>query len=167
MRPFQLSAVLVSAGILLSGCYVFRGTVDRSQLARIPSEDKVCHVSSLPMVGDSLLSAFFFTITLAALSAGQSMEGMILGPAISLGSLSLGGLFAADAVSGSNAERDCSDAKKEWRNMNAGHAPQPMKPVAPQPPVPAPQPPESAPQPPEKAEEQPTPAPDSAAETPR
>ena len=167
MRPFQLSAVLVSAAMLLSGCYVFRGTVDRSQLAHVRSEDEVCHVSSLPMVGDSLLSAFFFTITLAALSAGQSMEGMILGPAISLGSLSLGGLFAADAVSGSNAERDCSDAKKEWRNMNAGHAPQPMKPVAPQPPVPAPQPPESAPQPPEKAEEQPTPAPDSAAETPR
>ena len=149
MRPFQLSAVLVSAAMLLSGCYVFRGTVDRSQLAHVRSEDEVCHVSSLPMVGDSLLSAFFFTITLAALSAGQSMEGMILGPAISLGSLSLGGLFAADAVSGSNAERDCSDAKEEWRNMKAGHAPHPMKPVAPQPPVTEPQPPAwGTPQPP-------------------
>jgi hypothetical protein len=104
------------------------------------------------MVGDSLLSAFFFTITLAALSAGPSMEGNILGPSISLGSLSLGGLFAADAVSGSNAERDCSDAKEEWRNMKAGHAPQPMKPVAPQPPAwGAPQPSEPIPsQPPEK-----------------
>ena len=156
MRPFQLSAVLVSAGILLSGCYVFRGTVDRSQLARIPSEDEVCHVSEVPQIGDSLLSAFFFTITLAALSAGQSMEGMILGPAISLGSLSLGGLFAADAVSGSNAERDCSDAKEEWRNMKAGHAPQPPASVAPQPPAwGTPQPPWGAPQPSEPIPSQP------------
>ncbi len=156
MRPFQLSAVLVSTGILLSGCYVFRGTVDRSQLARIPSEDEVCHVSEVPQIGDSLLSAFFFTITLAALSAGQSMEGMILGPAISLGSLSLGGLFAADAVSGSNAERDCSDAKEEWRNMKAGHAPQPPASVAPQPPAwGTPQPPWGAPQPSEPIPSQP------------
>ncbi len=156
MRPFQLSAVLVSTGILLSGCYVFRGTVDRSQLARIPSEDEVCHVSEVPQIGDSLLSAFFFTITLAALSAGQSMEGMTLGPAISLGSLSLGGLFAADAVSGSNAERDCSDAKEEWRNMKAGHAPQPPASVAPQPPAwGTPQPPWGAPQPSEPIPSQP------------
>ena len=117
MRPFQLSAVLVSAAMLLSGCYVFRGTVDRSQLAHVRSEDEVCHVSSLPIFGDVVVTVASLSVTfLYVMFSFPRPE--IVKPAL------LSGLFAADAVAGYYAVTECSDARGEWRGMqNRYHRP--------------------------------------------
>jgi hypothetical protein len=151
MRPFQLSAVLVSAAMLLSGCYLGRGSFDRSRLERAETEDEACHVSGVPIVGDVVLAAAsvpaaLFTIFFQAISHSDSTAGLFFVP------LGLGALFLADGIAGYAAVRECSEVRGEWRSMKAGHAPQPMKPVAPQPPAwGAPQPSEPIPsQPPEK-----------------
>ncbi len=117
MRPFQLSAVLVSAAMLLSGCYVFRGSVDRSRIERAYTEDEVCHVSGVPMVGDVVVTVASLSITLlyVLFSAPRSE---LVAPTL------LTGLFAADAVAGLYAVRDCSEARGEWLGMqNRYHRP--------------------------------------------
>lgn len=123
MRPFQLSAVLVSAGILLSGCYVFRGTVDRSASNRIWSEDHVCNVSRAPMVVETVVSTFFLTVAVvgfAASTGGSHSAADVMGNAFLRGMVAPGAAlialpFGADAVAGSFAVSDCADAKAEWR----------------------------------------------------
>jgi hypothetical protein len=125
MRPFQLSALLVSAGILLSGCYLGRDSVDRSQPNRVWSEDHVCNVSSAPMVVETVVSALFLTVTLVGVlgllgSTGQSHsveDGMAQSfLAVVLVPIALtGGLLAADASAGKDALTDCAEAQAEWR----------------------------------------------------
>ena len=177
MRPFQLSAVLVSAAMLLSGCYLGRSSVDQSEFEHTYSSAEVCEVSAIPMVAETVVSTLFLTV---AVFGGVGLLGSSGGPhsvedgmaqsffAVVLVPIALiGGLLAADASAGKEALTDCAEAKEEWGIMKKMEAPRKRELKAPQPPVPAPQPPAPAPQPPEKAEEQPTPAPDSAAETPR
>ena len=117
MRPFQLSAVLVSAGMLLSGCYLGRGSFDRSRIERAYSADEVCHVSSLPIFGDVVVTVASLSVTfLYVMFSAPRPE--IVKPAL------LSGLFAADAVAGYYAVTECSDARGEWRGMqNRYHRP--------------------------------------------
>ncbi len=123
MKPFQLSAVLVSTGMLLSGCYVFRGTVDRSQSNRVWSEDHVCNVSRAPMVVETVVSTFFLTVAVVgfAASTGEphsfdaAMGNEILRGIVAPGAALIALPFGADAVAGSFAVSDCEDAKAEWR----------------------------------------------------
>lgn len=177
MRPLQLSAVLVSAAMLLSGCYLGRGSVDRSDFEHTYRRAGVCEVSAIPIVAETVVSTFFLTV---AVVGGVGLLGSSVGPhsiedgmadsflAVVLVPIALiGGLLAADASAGKDALTDCAEAKEEWGIMKKMEAPRKRELKAPQPPSTAPQPPAPAPQPPEKAEEQPTPAPDSAAETPR
>ena len=96
MRPFQLSAVLVSAAMLLSGCYLGRGFVDRSRVERAYSADEVCHVSSLPIFGDVVVTVASISVTFVDVLFSAPMSELVA-PAL------LSGLFAADAVAGGEA----------------------------------------------------------------
>jgi len=157
MRPFQLSAVLVSAGMLLSGCFVIRPSVDLAAITHAQSEEEVCDVSILAIAGEALASALLLRFTLAV----SDEPGVALFP----GAFTL--FFAADALMGLDAEQDCSEARAVWRRAKRAEAQRQQELTPPQPPETAPQPPETAPQPPAKEEEQPTSAPDLAAEVPR
>jgi hypothetical protein len=161
MRPFQLSALLVSAAMLLSGCYLGRSSVDRSDFDHTYSRAEVCEVSAIPMVAETVVSTFFLTVAVVGFASSnrgpQSIEDAI-GNAFLRGIVAPGAAlialpFAADAVAGAFAVSDCSDAKEEWEIMKKMEAQRKRE--------------WRAPQPPEKAEEQPTPAPDPTAETPR
>ena len=110
MRPFQLSAVLVSAAMLLSGCYVFRGPVDRSRIELAATEDEVCHVSGLPIFGEVAVTVYYLSVTFFAVMF-SAPRSEIVKPAL------ISGLFAADAVAGFYAVGDCSGARGEWLGM--------------------------------------------------
>jgi len=137
MRSFQLSAVLVSTGILLSGCYLGRPSVDRSKIASAASVDEVCHVSSVPIAAEAVLALAAIPATLLGfLYASLTMSshhsygyGPVLVP------LALGGFFAADATAGRRAEEDCDDARAEWRIMKMREQRQAPASPAPQPPA--------------------------------
>ena len=127
MKPFQLSAVLVSAGILLSGCYLGRDSVDRSDFEHTYSRAEVCEVSAIPMVAETVVSTFFLTVAVAGFAAStrgphsleDAMGSAILVPVAALIALP----FAADAVAGAFAVSDCADAKEEWGIMKKMEAP--------------------------------------------
>ena len=133
MRPFQLSAVLVSAGILLSGCYLGRPSVDRSKIASAASVDEVCHVSGVPIAAESVLAAASIPVALlgylyvSLTMSSRRSYGPVLIP------LALGGFFAADAMAGGRAEEECSDARAEWRIMKVREQRQAPASPAPQP----------------------------------
>ena len=119
MRPFQLSAVLVSAGCLLSGCYLGRGSFDRSRIERAETEDEVCHVSGVPIVGDVVLAAASVPAALATLIYATPM-GSNSPLALFFAPLGLGALFLADGMAGYAAVRECSEVRGEWRSMQHG-----------------------------------------------
>ena len=163
MRPFQLSTVLVSTGILLSGCYLGRPAVDRSDFEHTYRRADVCEVSALPIAGDVLgallalpVGVFLFADSLALSIMGGGGGG---GGGILLGALAMTGFFVADAVAGVSAVSDCSDAKEEWGIMKKMEAQRKQELTVPQPPGTAPQSPASAPQQPAKEEVNPTPPP--------
>ena len=120
MRPFQLSAVLVSAGILLSGCYLGRGSFDRSRIERAETEDEVCHVSGVPIVGDVVLAAASVPAALVTLLYGTTPNGSNSPRALFFAPLGLGALFLADGIAGYAAVRECSEERGEWRSMQLG-----------------------------------------------
>ena len=161
MRPFQLSAVLVSAAMLLSGCFVIRPSVDLAAITHAHSEEEVCDVSILAIAGEALASALLFRFTLANVRRWESDKAFLVsdepGVALFPGAFSL--FFAADALMGLGAEQDCSEARAVWRRVKRAEAQRKQELTVPQPPATPPQP--------AKEEEQPTPAPDSAAATPR
>ena len=159
MRPFQLSAVLVSTGILLSGCYLGRSSVDRSSLARARTEEEVCHVRRLPIAGDvvgALLSVPVGVVLMLGSAFTHHRDGGDEGGFLT-GALAMTGLFAADAVAGAFAVSDCSDAKQEWRIMKKLEAQRKQELTAPQLPETAPQPPSTVPQHPVNQRRHPTP----------
>jgi hypothetical protein len=168
MRPFQLSALLVSAGVLLSGCFVIRPSVDLAAITHAQSEEEVCDVSILAIAGEALASALLFRFTLANVERRESDKAFLVSdePGVTLFSGAFSLFFAADALMGLDAEQDCSEARAVWRRAKRAEAQRHQALTAPQPPAPAPQPPEPAPQPPAKEEAQPTPAPDSAEQHP-
>ena len=169
MRPFQLSALLVSAGVLLSGCFVIRPSVDLAAITHAQSEEEVCDVSILAIAGEALASALLFRFTLANLEGSENDRAFHVsdepGVALFPGAFSL--FFAADALMGLGAEQDCSEAQAVWRRVKRAEAQRKQELTDLQPPATPPQPADMAPHPSAPEEEQPTPAPDSAAETPR
>ncbi len=135
MRPFQLSAVLVSAGMLLSGCYLGRPSVDRSQIRSAATVDEVCHVSGVPLAAEAVLAVASVPMTyLVYLFQGLSQRSGD-GGALFLVPLALGAFFAADALAGDSAEEECSDARAEWRIMKMREQRQPSAWDLPQPPA--------------------------------
>ena len=133
MRPFQLSAVLVSAGMLLSGCYLGRPSVDRSQIRSAATVDEVCHVSGVPVAAEAVLAVASVPMTylvylFQALSQRSGDSG-----ALFVVPLALGAFFAADALAGDSAEEECSDARTEWRIMKMREQRQAPASPAPQP----------------------------------
>ena len=88
MRTYQLSALLVSTGILLSGCYLGRPFVDRSQFERAGTEAQVCEVSRSPLAADAVVSALSLAVALVSIpiniglqgSSSQREAGLVLGP---------------------------------------------------------------------------------------
>ena len=169
MRLYQLSAVLVSAAMLLSGCYLGRPFVDRSHLERAGTEAQVCEVSRSPLAADAVVSALSLAVALVSIpmnislqqeSGSNSEAGRILGPVWELtwSTGIIGGVFAADAVAGAFAVSDCSDAKQEWRIMKKMEAQRKQELTVPQPPEwGAPQPPSTEPQHPVNRRRLPTP----------
>ena len=174
MRSFQLSAVLVSTGILLSGCYLGRPSVDRSRLERAESAAQVCDVSSAPLAADATVAILSLAVALVSIpmnmafqqeSGSNSEAGLILGPVSGLtwSAGIIGGVFAADAVAGAFVVRDCKAAQEEWGIMKKMEAqrkqdltvPQPPATVVPQPPATVLQPPATVPQPPVTAPQPP------------
>ncbi len=127
MRLYQLSAVLVSTGILLSGCYLGRPAVDRSDFEHTYRRADVCEVSAIPMVAEAVVSTLLWTVAVAGFAAWnhgpQSIEdgigSAILVPVAALIALPV----AADAVAGAFAVSDCADAKEEWGIMKKMEAP--------------------------------------------
>ena len=167
MRTYQLSAVLVSAAMLLSGCYLGRPPVDRSRLERAESAAQVCDVSSAPLAADAAVAMLSLAAALVSIpmnmafqqeSGSNSEAGLILGPVWSLTwSMGItGGLFAADTVAGVFAVRDCEAAQEEWRTMKKMEAQRQQELTAPQPPATAPQPPATVPQHPVNQRRHPT-----------
>ena len=135
MRLYQLSALLVSTGILLSGCYLGRPSVDRSKIASAASVDEVCHVSGVPIAAESVLAAASIPVALLGylyvsltMSSRRSYDPVLI-------PLALGGFFAADAMAGGRAEEECSDARAEWRIMKMREQRQPSAWDLPQPPA--------------------------------
>ena len=123
MRLYQLSALLVSTGISLSGCYLGRSSVDRSQSTRAWSEDHVCNVSSAPMVVEAVVSALVLTVAVVGLAASNrgpqpiedAMGNAFLRGIVAPGAALIALPFAADAVAGAFAVSDCAEAQAEWR----------------------------------------------------
>jgi hypothetical protein len=113
MRPFQLSAVLVSAAMLLSGCYLGRGSVKRSETAREGRYIKNCPLSGAPILADVVVSALSLA---ASVSQGTSYITWNGEPSamLMLGTLTMSGLFAADAVAGYTQTLDCAEATADW-----------------------------------------------------
>ncbi len=170
MRLYQLSALLVSAAMLLSGCYLGRPSVDRSHLERAGTEAQVCEVSSTPLAADAVVSALSLAVALVSIpmnislqheSGSNSVAGLILGPVWELtwSTGIIGGVFAADAVAGAFVVRDCEAAQEEWRIMRKLEAQRKQELTAPQPPSTAPQPPSTVPQHPVNQRRHPTPLP--------
>ena len=168
MRPFQLSAVLVSAAMLLSGCYLGRLAVDRSHLERAGTEAQVCEVSRSPLAADAVVSALSLAVALVSIpmnislqqeSGSNSEAGLVSGPAWGLtwSTGIIGGVFAADAVAGAFVVRDCEAAQEEWRTMKKMEAQRQQELMAPQLPETAPQPPSTVPQHPVNQRRLPTP----------
>ena len=124
MRPFQLSALLVSAGVLLSGCFVIRPSVDLAAITHAQSEEEVCDVSILAIAGEALASALLFRFTLANLEGSENDRAFHVsdepGVALFPGAFSL--FFAADALMGLGAEQDCSEAQAVWRRVKRAEA---------------------------------------------
>ena len=163
MRLYQLSAVLVSTGILLSGCYLGRPSVDRSDFEHTSSRAQVCEVSALPIAGDVLgallalpVGVFLFADSLALSIMGGGGGG---GGGILLGALAMTGFFAADAVAGAFVVRDCKAAQEEWGIMRKLEAQRKQELTAPHLPETAPQPPSTVPQHPVNQRRHPTPLP--------
>jgi len=125
MRPFQLSALLVSAGMLLSGCYLGRSSVDRSDFDHAYSRAEVCEVSAIPMVAETVVSTFFLTVAVVGFASSNrgpqpiehAMGNAFLRGIVAPGAALIALPFAADAVAGAFAVSDCSDAKEEWEIM--------------------------------------------------
>ena len=161
MRPFQLSAVLVSAGVLLSGCFFTRQSVDLDAITHARSEEEVCHVSRLAMAGEGILSLLLFRVTLANVGRSGSDEAFVVGHQSSIalfpGAFSL--FFAADSLMGLGAEQDCAEAQAVWRMLKREET-QRQHALTP------PQPADAAPHPSAPEEAQPTPAPDPAEQNP-
>ena len=178
MRPLQLSALLVSAAMLLPGCYLGRPPVDRSRLERAESAAQVCDVSSAPLAADAAVAMLSLAAALVSIpmnmsfqqeSGSNSEAGLILGPVWSLTwSMGItGGLFAADTVAGVFAVRDCEAAQEEWRTMKKMEAQRQQELTATQPPVTAPQPPATVLQPPATVPQPPVTAPQPPATVPQ
>ena len=170
MRLYQLSALLVSTGILLSGCYLGRLAVDRSHLERAGTEAQVCEVRRSPLAADAVVSALSLAVALVSIpmnislqqeSGSNSEAGLILGPVWELtwSTGIIGGVFAADAVAGAFIVRDCEAAQEEWGIMRKLEAQRKQELTVPQLPETAPQPPSTVPQHPVNQRRHPTPLP--------
>ena len=133
MRPFQLSAVLVSTGILLSGCYLGRPSVDRSKIRYAATVDEVCHVSGVPVAAEAVLAVAAIPMTYLVYLFQAVTPSSSPSKALFLVPLALGGFFAADALAGDSAEEECSDARTEWRIMKMREQRQAPASPAPQP----------------------------------
>ena len=121
MRPFQLSAVLVSTVMFLSGCYLGRGSVDRSETAHDWRYIKDCPLSGAPILADVVVSALSLAASVSQGTSYLTWNGEPSGMLI-LGTLAMSGFFAADAVAGYTQTLDCAEATADWRSMNGSPA---------------------------------------------
>lgn len=168
MRTYELSALLISAGLLLSGCYLGRPSVDRSHLERAGTEAQVCEVSRSPLAVDAVVAELSLAVALISIplniglqhvSGSNSEAGLVSRPfwGFTWSTGIIGGVFAADAVAGAFVVRDCEAAREEWGIMKKMEAKRKQELTAPQFPETAPQPPSTVPQHPVNQRRHPTP----------
>ena len=117
MRPFQLSALLVSTAMLISGCYLGRGSVDRSDAARGGRSIKDCPLSGAPILADVVVSALSLAASVSQGTSYLTWNGEPSGMLI-LGTLTMSGLFAADAAAGYTQTLDCAEATAKGRTFH-------------------------------------------------
>ena len=108
MRPFQLSAVLVSAAMLLSGCYLGR---DRDRLEQEWSRAKNCPVSGGVIAAETVVAALSMVVGVFEWQMTDSV-GSPAGAMIPFAALT--GLFGADAMAGYSAAKGCAEARASW-----------------------------------------------------
>ena len=109
MRTYQLSAVLVSTGILLSGCYLGR---DRERLEQEWGMANNCRVSGGVIAAETVVAALSMVVGIFEWHATDSV-GPPVGAIIPFAALT--GLFGADAMAGYSTAKSCSEARASWR----------------------------------------------------
>ena len=109
MRPFQLSAVLVSAAMLLSGCYLGR---DRDRLEQEWSRANNCRVSGGVIAAETVVAALSMAAGVFAWNVTDRSSAPV-GAVIPFAAFT--GLFGADAMAGYSTAKGCAEARASWR----------------------------------------------------
>jgi hypothetical protein len=109
MRTYQLSAVLVSAAMLLSGCYLGR---DRGRLEQEWGMANNCRVSGGVIAAETVVAALSMVVGVFAWQVTDRV-GPPVGAVIPFAALT--GLFGADAMAGYSMAKGCAEARASWR----------------------------------------------------